>query len=126
MQRLPYIANCLRWKNFVVADLNFNLLENFHSWTSCMAKAYCTSYFTGKVSQYQSIHENRETFPPQTICNIRYKIIIIVYADVCVKGDISDFALLSKCNFVMIKYPRKGWSIPHERVFKMDYENLVC
>ena len=55
-----------------------------------------------------------------------YKSIIFVYADVCVPGDKKDFALLSKCNFVMIKYPRKGRSIPHERVFKMDYENLVC
>ena len=26
----------------------------------------------------------------------------------------------------MIKYPRNGYSIPHERVFKMDLENLVC
>ena len=25
----------------------------------------------------------------------------------------------------MIKYPRKGQSIPHERVFTMDFENLV-
>ena len=42
--------------------------------------------------------------------------------------DKNAFALLSKCNFVMIKYPRKakGRSLPHERVFKMDFENLVC
>lgn len=40
----------------------------------------------------------------------------------------NDFALLSKRSFVMIKYPRKSrwWSIPHERVFTMDFENLVC
>ena len=41
--------------------------------------------------------------------------------------DKNAFTLLNKCNFVMIKYPRKGGrSIPHERVFKMDFENLVC
>ena len=40
-------------------------------------------------------------------------------------GDKNDFALLSKCSFVMIKYSRKGRSMPHERVFKMDFENLV-
>ena len=44
----------------------------------------------------------------------------------CTTGSKNDFALLSECNFVMIKYPRKGQSIPHERVFKMDSENLVC
>ena len=41
-------------------------------------------------------------------------------------GNKNDLALLSKSNFAMIKYPRKGHSIPHERVFKMDFENLVC
>ena len=41
-------------------------------------------------------------------------------------GNKNDFALLGKSNFAMIKYPRKGHSIPHERVFKMDFENLVC
>ena len=40
-------------------------------------------------------------------------------------GSKDEVALLSKCNFVMIKYPRKGRSIPHERIFKMDFENLV-
>ena len=42
-------------------------------------------------------------------------------------GGRNDFALLSKRDFIMIKYPRRRkYSIPHERVFKMDYENLVC
>ena len=41
-------------------------------------------------------------------------------------GNKNDLALLSKSNFSMIKYPRKGHSIPHERVFKMDFENMVC
>ena len=42
--------------------------------------------------------------------------------------DKTAYSLLSKCSFVMIKYPRKrkGQSLPHERVFKMDFENLVC
>ena len=31
-------------------------------WWSCMAKADCTSYFTGKVLRYQSIRKNRKTF----------------------------------------------------------------
>ena len=26
----------------------------------------------------------------------------------------------------MVKFPRKGRSLPHERVFTMDSENLVC
>lgn len=28
--------------------------------------------------------------------------------------------------FHMIKYAREGRSIPHERVFKLDNDNLVC
>ena len=28
-----------------------------------------------KICGYQLFHENRETFPPQTICNIRYAVI---------------------------------------------------
>ena len=29
MSQVLFIGNCLRWKSFVVAELNFNLLENF-------------------------------------------------------------------------------------------------
>ena len=36
-----------------------------------MAKAYCTSW-QAIVSGYQLICENSETFPLQTICNVRY------------------------------------------------------
>ena len=41
-------------------------------------------------------------------------------------GNKNDLAIVSKSGFVMIKYPRKGHSIPHERVFQMDPRNLVC
>ena len=42
------------------------------------------------------------------------------------KGD--DLGALHDLDFVMIKYPRKrnSNSLPHERVFTMDYENVVC
>ena len=52
-----------------------------------------------------------------------------MYAQLCfvaiVDGD--DFGALHDLDFVMIKYPRKrnSNSLPHERVFTMDYENLV-
>ena len=42
-------------EKFTVAELSFNSLENFHGWTVILhgqGKAYCTSYFTGKVSWY--------------------------------------------------------------------------
>ena len=41
------------------------------------------------------------------------------------KNNDDDFAPLHRSDFIMIKYPRKGRSIPHERVFTMDFENLV-
>ena len=44
----------------MVAELNFR------------SKAYYTSYFTGKISQYRLIRKNHETFPPQMIFNIWY------------------------------------------------------
>ena len=39
---------------------------------SCMAKTYCTSYFTEKFRGYQSVCNNPENFPSQPICNIWY------------------------------------------------------
>ena len=67
---LTYIANCSRWKSFVVAELNFNSLENFYGWTVPLhGQSLLPSNFTRKVSRYRSISE---TFPPQTICNIQY------------------------------------------------------
>ena len=53
-------------------------------------------------------------------------IALILYVVISTIGGKDDISLLNKCNFVMIKYPRKGRSIPHERVFTMDLENLVC
>ena len=62
-----------RWKSFRVAELNFSSLENIYGWMVVLhGKAYCTGYFTGKVSWYRSICKNCETFPPRTICNIWY------------------------------------------------------
>ena len=58
-----------------VVPLNWNSLEKTHICmivVCCLAKPYYTGddcYFNGKVSGYWLIHENRETFPPQTICN---------------------------------------------------------
>jgi len=37
---LPYIANCSRWKSFMVAGLNCNSLENIRSWPSSAVTAY--------------------------------------------------------------------------------------
>ena len=35
----------------MVAELNFNLLENIHGWTVALhGKAYCTGYFTGSFA----------------------------------------------------------------------------
>ena len=46
----------------MVAELNFNSLENIHGWMVVLhGKAYYTGYFTGKVLRYWSIHENRST-----------------------------------------------------------------
>ena len=63
ISRLMYLIlqNRLRWKSFAVAELNFNSLENICGWMVVLhGKAYCTGYFTGKVSRYRSI---RETCP---------------------------------------------------------------
>lgn len=53
----------------------------------------------------------------------------IVYVNFVVLDDKEDeFGLyIHNTDFAMIKYPRKrnSNSIPHERVFTMDYENLV-
>ena len=45
--KVPYIANCSRWKSFAVTELNCNSLENFM--VGRYTKAYCTSYFIGKI-----------------------------------------------------------------------------
>ena len=48
------------WKTFAVA------------WQSCVAKPYCTGallLLNWKSFTYQSICENRKSFPPWTICN---------------------------------------------------------
>ena len=67
------ILQIVRGRSFAVAGLNFNLLENIRGWMVVLhGKAYCTGYFTRKVSRYWSIRENRETFPPWMICNVRY------------------------------------------------------
>ena len=60
-----------------------------------------------------------------TVCIYLLYCRIVTYF-IYITGNKNDFALLSKSNFAMIKYPRNGHSIPHERVFKMDFENLVC
>ena len=41
--------------------------------------------------------------------------------------DGDDLGALHDLDFAMIKYPRKrnANSLPHERVFRMDYENQV-
>ena len=50
---IPYIANCLRWKTFAVG--RFQLWKTWKTFTvrrlHCMAKAYRTGYFDGKVLQ---------------------------------------------------------------------------
>ena len=61
---LPYIANRSRYKSFAVAELSFHSLENIRGWMVVLhGKAYYTGDFTGKILQYQSIRENRKTFP---------------------------------------------------------------
>ena len=73
---LPYIANCSRWKSFMVAELNFNLLENFHGWTVVLhGQGLLHKLFHWKSLWYRSIHENHETFPPRMICNIQYTVV---------------------------------------------------
>ena len=73
MNLIPYIANRLRWKSFVIAKLNCNFLENIHSWTvvlhgqSLFAQAISLEKFRG----YLLINKNYETFPPQMIYNIQ-------------------------------------------------------
>ena len=47
---IPYIANCLRWQTVAVG--RFKLWKTFTvRRLHCMAKAYCTGYFDGKVLQ---------------------------------------------------------------------------
>ena len=52
---LPYIANCPRWKSFVVVEMFCNSLELKHSWFCMVALCgqtqghYC--YFIGKASR---------------------------------------------------------------------------
>ena len=65
---LSYIANCSRWKDFAVVELNCNSLENICGWPFPSLLLQLMEKFRG----YQLIHENCKTFPPWTICNIRY------------------------------------------------------
>ena len=69
-----YVANRLRWKSFVVAEMNCNLLENIHS---CMCGQ--TLLHRGiitisleKYCGYRLIRKNHKAFPPWAICNIWY------------------------------------------------------
>ena len=66
------IPSLSRWKSFAVAELNFSPLENFRGWTVVLHGQSRTGYFTEKVLRYRLIRENRETFAPRMICNIRY------------------------------------------------------
>jgi len=80
--KLPYIANCSRWKSFAVAEFKYILLETFAVGPS-RATNFQTYYQKEIISLekfhgYQIIHENRETFTPQTICNIQYKVLFLV------------------------------------------------
>ena len=50
-----------------------------------------------------------------------YNLIFVAVSD----DDNFDFSQLHEQKFVMIKYVRNGRTLPHERVFKMDLENLV-
>ncbi|XP_065898551.1 1-phosphatidylinositol 4,5-bisphosphate phosphodiesterase delta-4-like isoform X2 [Dysidea avara] len=47
------------------------------------------------------------------------------FSDKLFRNNEYDFTQLYKEKFVMTKYPRNGNSLPHERVFKMDFENLM-
>ncbi|XP_065898553.1 1-phosphatidylinositol 4,5-bisphosphate phosphodiesterase delta-4-like [Dysidea avara] len=47
------------------------------------------------------------------------------FSDKLFRNNEYDFTQLYKQKFVMTKYPRNGNSLPHERVFKMDLENLM-
>jgi len=52
-------------------------------------------------------------------------VVAILFIHVVTDGDQYDFTQLYKQKFIMIKYIRNGRSLPHERVFKMDLENVV-
>ena len=68
--KLPYIANRSRWKSFAIVQFagKHSRLHGNLVWPNPIALAISLEKFRG----YRSIRENCETFPPQTICNIRY------------------------------------------------------
>ena len=53
LDRVPYFANCSRQKSFVVAELNFNSLENIGNCMHGCMIVLCghINYFTVKLSQ---------------------------------------------------------------------------
>ena len=70
-----YIANRSRWESFGVVKLNHNLLEKIHSCTVVLygqSLLHMQGISLEKFCDYWSVHENCETIPLQTICNIRY------------------------------------------------------
>ena len=71
----PYIANCSRWKSFVIAEMNCNSLQNFCSCIVVLCIIQYKDIITNSLEKflvYQSIRENSETFPPWPIFNIWY------------------------------------------------------
>ena len=64
---LLYIANCLRQKSFAVVELNWNSLENVHSYMA----AWCglvwpyVPIISLNFHSCKLVHKNCETFPPQ-------------------------------------------------------------
>ena len=83
---IPYDANRLRWKSFSVAWSFCYSLENFHDW--------------------RLIRKNRKSFPPQTICIIRYRFGYLqlsymsnvpthIHACTCIQAYHNLFCLLS-------------------------------
>ena len=57
------------------AKLNCNSLEIICGWTMALygQKPIAQAISLEKFHGYQSVSENRKTFPPRTICNVQYK-----------------------------------------------------
>ena len=68
-----YIANCSRWKSFMVAELNCNSLENICGWPFFFYNLLSEgNYFTGKVSRLPTNPQKPRNF--STSNNLQYTV----------------------------------------------------
>ena len=81
-KNILYIASCLRWKfRGCQTELWFtekHLRLHGFKWSGFVSHRSTIATSLEKFCSYQSIHDNRATFPPQTVCNIKFQLVQVL------------------------------------------------